>query len=313
VGDEGVFRLITFVNSTTRTFRKATFPSSRRMIRINKNAHHLNRLLFCFFWGGLGAGLAIGSGDFSFLSTFSGAHGDRGRRIDTRSTSLLLIRSSKVRTSKKILVNLSRIVCRREELRLRMDSTSSGISRVFFSVGGVPARVNEAVLSGNIGGESGENLDCSMKELSGGEIERCSLNLEGFCRGEDVEAIPLEGEIVGDEGWGLRVKTERGGEEGEELASARTTMVLALSARSPDHLIIVFLKRKRVAYQFSHTLKNHPPPFPCIHRKMAPVNMLSDDSDSDEDINQITVNEHYAKAYAYRKERQELERREYQY
>ena len=310
MGDEGVFRLITFVNSTTRTFRKATFPSSRRMIRINKNAHHLNRLLFRFFWGGLGAGLAIGRGDFSFLSTFSGAHGDR-RRTDTRSTSLLLIRSSRARTSKKILVNLSRIVCLREELRLRMDSTSSGISRVFFSVGGVPARVNEAVLSGNIGGESGENLDCSMKELSGGEIERCSLNLEGFWRGEDVEAIPLEGEIVGGEGWGLRVKTERGGEEGEELASARTTMVLALSARSPDHLIIVFLNRK---HQFSHTgTPSSSIPSSVHSSEMAPVNMLSDDSDSDEDINQITVNEHYAKAYAYRKERQELERREYQY
>ena len=44
---------------------------------------------------------------------------------------------------------------------------------------------------------------------------------------------------------------------------------------------------------------------------MAPVNMLSDDSDSGEDLDQITVNEHYAKAYAYRKERQELERREH--
>jgi len=44
---------------------------------------------------------------------------------------------------------------------------------------------------------------------------------------------------------------------------------------------------------------------------MAPVNILSDDSDSGEDINRITFNEHYAKAYAYRKERQELERREY--
>lgn len=44
---------------------------------------------------------------------------------------------------------------------------------------------------------------------------------------------------------------------------------------------------------------------------MAPVDMLSDDSDSGEDLNQITVNEHYAKAYAYKKERQELERREH--
>jgi len=50
VGDEGVFPLITFVSSTTRTFRKATFPSRARMIRISRNAHHLNRR-FCFFWG----------------------------------------------------------------------------------------------------------------------------------------------------------------------------------------------------------------------------------------------------------------------
>lgn len=39
--------------------------------------------------------------------------------------------------------------------------------------------------------------------------------------------------------------------------------------------------------------------------------MLSDDSDSGEGLDQITINEHYAKAYAYRKERQELERREH--
>jgi len=44
---------------------------------------------------------------------------------------------------------------------------------------------------------------------------------------------------------------------------------------------------------------------------MAPANMLSDDSDSDEDLNRITINEHYAKAFTYRKERQELERREH--
>lgn len=56
---------------------------------------------------------------------------------------------------------------------------------------GVPASVNEAVLSGCGGGESGENLDCSIAELfEGGEIERCSLNLEGFCQGEDAEAMP---------------------------------------------------------------------------------------------------------------------------
>lgn len=44
---------------------------------------------------------------------------------------------------------------------------------------------------------------------------------------------------------------------------------------------------------------------------MAPVNVLSDNSDSGEDFDQITINEHYAKAYAYRKERQELERRKH--
>ena len=42
---------------------------------------------------------------------------------------------------------------------------------------------------------------------------------------------------------------------------------------------------------------------------MAPFNMLSDDSDSGEDHDRLTVNEHYARAYTYRKERQELERR----
>ena len=44
---------------------------------------------------------------------------------------------------------------------------------------------------------------------------------------------------------------------------------------------------------------------------MAPANILSDDSDSGEDLDQLTVNEHYAKAFAYRKERQELERRKH--
>jgi hypothetical protein len=39
-----------------------------------------------------------------------------------------------------------------------------------------------------------------MSKLSEGEIERCSLNLEGFCQGEDVEVIPLEGWIVRNEG-----------------------------------------------------------------------------------------------------------------
>ena len=68
------------------------------------------------------------------------------------------------------------------------------------SDGGVPARVNEAVLSGWAGGESGENLDCSTLRMSGGEIERCSLNLEGFCQGDDVEAMPVEGGIVSNEG-----------------------------------------------------------------------------------------------------------------
>ena len=71
---------------------------------------------------------------------------------------------------------------------------------MFFRIRGVPARVNEAVLRGCGGGESGENLDCLMAKLFGGEIERCSLNLEGFCQGEDVEAMPLEGEIVGSKG-----------------------------------------------------------------------------------------------------------------
>ena len=44
---------------------------------------------------------------------------------------------------------------------------------------------------------------------------------------------------------------------------------------------------------------------------MPPVNLLSEDSDSGEDLNEITIDEHYAKAFAYRKERQELERRKH--
>lgn len=183
-----MFPLMAFVNSITRTFRKVTFPSRKRMMTIKRNVSHLNRLLSCLFW----AGWAVGRG--GFLSTLSGAHGGRGR-TDTRSISRLVLRSSRVRTSKNIFVNLSRMVRRRvlEELWLRKDSMSSGISCVFFSDRGVLASVNEADLSGCRGGESGENLDCSTPNLSGGEIERCSLNLEGFCQGEDVEAMPLEG------------------------------------------------------------------------------------------------------------------------
>ena len=98
-------------------------------------------------------------------------------------------------------MNLSRIVCRFEEPLLRKDSISSGISRGCFS-DGEPASVNEAVLRGCGGGESGENLDCSMPMLFGGEIERCSLNLEGFCQGEDAEAMPLEGGVVSGKGEG---------------------------------------------------------------------------------------------------------------
>jgi hypothetical protein len=88
VGDEGVFPLMIFVNSTTRTLRNATFPSKRRTITINKSMHHLNRLLSRFFWGRecIGAREVVGRGDFSFLSTFSGAQGDMGR-TDTRSIS----------------------------------------------------------------------------------------------------------------------------------------------------------------------------------------------------------------------------------
>lgn len=111
VGDEGVFPLITFVSSTTRTFRKATFPSRARMIRISRNVHHQDRR-FCFFCvcEELGPGWVAGRGSLSFFSTLSGAHGDMGG-TETRSMSRLLPRSSKVRTSKKILVNLSRMVC----------------------------------------------------------------------------------------------------------------------------------------------------------------------------------------------------------
>lgn len=96
------------------------------------------------------------------------------------------------------------MVCRLEEPLLRKDSISSGISRGCFSDGGEPASVNEAVLRGCEGGESGENLDCSMPKLFGGEIaiERCSLNLEGFCQGEDVEAMPLGGGVVSGKGEG---------------------------------------------------------------------------------------------------------------
>ena len=60
----------------------------------------------------------------------------------------------------------------------------------------MPASVNEAVLGGRGGEESRENLDRSTAKPSEGEIERCSLNLEGFCQGEDVEAMPLEGVVV---------------------------------------------------------------------------------------------------------------------
>jgi hypothetical protein len=38
--------------------------------------------------------------------------------------------------------------------------------------------------------------------------------------------------------------------------------------------------------------------------------MLSEDSDTEQPV-QLTINEHYAKAYAYRKEREELGRRAY--
>ena len=34
--------------------------------------------------------------------------------------------------------------------------------------------------------------------------------------------------------------------------------------------------------------------------------ILSDDSDSEEDLNQLTINEHFAKAYELKKEREEL-------
>lgn len=126
---------------------------------------------------------------------------------------------------------------------------SSGILRVVFSDRGEPASVREAVLSGCGGGESGENLDCSIPKLSGGEIERCSLNLEGFCQGEDVEAMPLEGGVVSGEGWvsrERRVKTAGGGEERERtgLDSRQQWSSLHLHVQSIVH-VIVFLKRKR--------------------------------------------------------------------
>ena len=59
------------------------------------------------------------------------------------------------------------------------------------------------------------------------------------------------------------------------------------------------------------TVLSPKPALAFICRKISSANMLSDDSDSGEDLDQITINEHYAKAYAYRKERQELERRKY--
>lgn len=37
--------------------------------------------------------------------------------------------------------------------------------------------------------------------------------------------------------------------------------------------------------------------------------MLSDSDDAGDDITQLTINEHYAKAFEYRKEREELEQR----
>ena len=39
-----------------------------------------------------------------------------------------------------------------------------------------------------------------------------------------------------------------------------------------------------------------------------PVDILSDDSDVEE-LDQLNINEHYAKAFEYRKEREELEKR----
>jgi hypothetical protein len=39
-----------------------------------------------------------------------------------------------------------------------------------------------------------------MPKLSEGEIERCSLNLEGFCQGEGVEVMALEGGVVSNGG-----------------------------------------------------------------------------------------------------------------
>ena len=38
--------------------------------------------------------------------------------------------------------------------------------------------------------------------------------------------------------------------------------------------------------------------------------MLSEEDSDTEDLNQLNINEHYAKAYAYKKEREELGRRE---
>ena len=64
------------------------------------------------------------------------------------------------------------------------------------------------------------------------------------------------------------------------------------------------------AFFFTRAAQNRPvKSLPFIYRRMAPANILSDGSDSGEDVDRITINEHFAKAYAYRKERQELERR----
>ena len=43
-------------------------------------------------------------------------------------------------------------------------------------------------------------------------------------------------------------------------------------------------------------------------KREEPVRMLSEESEN-EDIHQLTINEHFAKAYEYRKEREELAKR----
>ena len=93
-----------------------------------------------------------------------------------------------------------------------------------------------------------------------------------------------------------------------------TTMVLASSTRLADHsdhclpkTVIPLIRADKV----SHTLNRHPPSQTAPPLEMPPVNILSEDSDSGEDLNKITIDEHYAKAFAYRKERQELERRKH--